>query len=149
MAALTAPVVIDFDGNHPPTIIQMKSSGTLTFFRGSLLHATAGRLIKAPAATDIFAGVAWEGDGAGKATVANDLFFVAITGRFFLTAAIFADANYGAVLAMPAAALTDNPADLAVSTTGSAGACGTIDQVDSTGVNGHLNIDRRAPAENL
>lgn len=149
MAAVTAPVGIEFDGNHPPTIIGMKSSGTLTFFRGTLLHATAGRLLKAPAATDIFAGVAWEGSGSGKATVANDIFMVAITGRFFYAAAAFADASYGALLAMPAAALTDNPTDMAVSTTGSAGAIGTIDQVCSTGVSGYVNIDRRAPAENL
>ena len=149
MAALTASVALEFDGNHPPTIIQMKSSGTITFFRGSLLHATAGRLLKAPAATDIFAGVAWEGSGAGKATVANDLFFVAITGRFFFACTAFADADYGKLFAMPAAALTDNPNDLAVSTTGSAGAAGTLDQVCSTAVNGYLNIDRRAVAENL
>jgi hypothetical protein len=144
MAALTAAIEINSQGS-PPILVQKKSSGTLTFHRGSLLHTTAGRLLKAPAATDIFAGVAWE----SKATVANDLVFVAISGRFFFACAAFADADEGKVFAMPAAALTDNPADLAVSTTGSAGAVGTLDQVSSTGVNGVIDISRRAPAENL
>lgn len=149
MAALSAPVGIEFDGNHPPTIIGMKSSGTLTFFRGSVLHATAGRLLKAPAATDLFAGVAWEGSGSGKATVANDIFMVAITGRFFFANANFTDANYGLTFAMAAGTLTDNPSDLAAAAAGSAGTCGTLDQVVSTAVSGYLNIDRRAAAENL
>jgi hypothetical protein len=149
MAALTAAVEIQFDGNHPPTIIQMKSSGTLTFFRGSLLHGIAGTgtILKAPAATDHYAGIAWE----GKATVANDLIFLAITGRFFFVGggATMTDANWNKCFAMLAATLTDNPADFGVSVAGTAGAIGTLDQVVSTGVSGWLNTDRRITAENL
>lgn len=146
MAALTAAVPIEFDGNLPPTVIQMKGEAD-AYFRGGLAHHTAGVLNLAPLATEAFAGIVWQNsDGAIQA---NDLIYVAISGRFFYANANFTDANYGATFAMPAAALTDNPADLNVAVVGSAGTAGTLDHVASTAVNGWLNINRRAAAENL
>ena len=146
MAALTAAVPIEFDANRPPSLAQKKSSGTLTFFRGSILHAVTatGLLLKAPAAADWYTGVAWE----GKATVANDLIFVAITGRFFWANTSFTDANHERSFAMLAAALTDNPADLGLAAVGTAGTVGCLDHVASTAVNGWINTDRRALPEN-
>lgn len=145
MAALTNNVEVRFDANHPPTLIQMTSAGTLTFFRGGLVHAGAGLAKVTPVATDLFVGVCWQ----KIVATATDLVTLAITGRFKFANTSFTNANYGLAFAQPAAALTDNPADLAVSTVGSAGAVGTLDQVTSTGVDGYLNIERRAAPENL
>lgn len=145
MAALSTNVDIQFDGNRPPSLIQMKSAGTLTFFRGGLSHAGAGLAKVTPVATDLFVGVIWQ----KLVAVANDLVTLAISGRFKFACAAFADADYGKAFAMPAAALTDNPADLAVSAVGSAGAVGVLDQVTSTTVDGYLDISRRNAPENL
>jgi hypothetical protein len=101
----------------------------------------------APGATEAFAGVVYQ--SSIGAIAANDLIFIAITGRFFFACDDFTDANYGVTFAMPAAVLADNPADLVPSATGTAGTIGTLDHVASTAVNGWLNINRRAAAENL
>lgn len=146
MAALTAAVGIEFDGNMPPTVIQMKGEVD-TYFRGGLAHHTAGVLNLAPLATEAYAGVVWESsDGA---IAANDLIWVAITGRYFWANSTFTDANYGLTFAMLAATLTDNPADMGLAVAGTAGTIGTLDHVASTGVNGWINTNRRAAAENL
>lgn len=145
MAALADNVAIQFDSNRPPSLIQMTSNGALTFYRGGLIHAAAGLAKVIPGATDLFVGVCWQ----KMVATASDLITAAVTGRFKFANTAFTNANYGLAFAQPAAALTDNPADLLASAAGSAGVVGCLDQVSSTAVNGWLNIERRASAENL
>jgi hypothetical protein len=145
MAALSGEVEIQFAGNINPDIAQVKGEAD-TYYRGGLAHHTAGVLNLAPLATEEFAGVVWESsDGA---ITLNDLIWIAITGRFHFACAEFKDADFMAPFAMPAAGLTDNPADLDASTTGSAGVAGTLDHVTSTAVSGWLNINRRTAPTN-
>lgn len=145
MAALADNVNLQFDTDRSPVLIQMTSAGSLTFFRGGLVHAGAGLAKVTPVATDLFVGVCWQ----KIVATASDLVTLAVSGRFKFSNAAFTNANYGLAFAQPAAALTDNPADLAVATAGSAGDVGVLDQVSSTGVSGYLNIDRRNTPENL
>jgi len=143
MATLSADVAIVFDANHPPSLAQVKGEVADTYYRGGLAHHTAGLLQLTPTAGEEFAGVIW-GRPDPNPIVANDLVWIAITGRFFWLCAEALDANYGLTMAMPAADLTDNPASLVENTAGTAGAVGTLDHVVSTGVSGWVNIDRRA-----
>lgn len=140
MATLAADVGIEYDGNHPPSLIQVKAEVADTYFRGGLAHHTAGLLQLTPTAAEEFAGVVWQ----HLVAAANDLVWIAITGRYFYAFAGALDADFNKTMAMPAADLTDNPASLVVSAAGTAGAVGTLDHVTSTGVSGWVNIDRRA-----
>lgn len=144
MAALTTEVPIVFDGNKPPTIIQVKGEAD-SYFKGGLAHHTAGILNVVPVATEEFAGVIMGLPvGITNPITLNDLVYIAINGRFFFACDDFTDANFMNVMAMPAAALFDNPADLVVNTAGTAGGVGVLDHVSSTAVNGWLDIGRRS-----
>lgn len=148
MAALTTDVSIEFDGNHPPTVVQVKGEVADTYYRGGIAYHTAGLLQLTPLATEEFAGVIMERPDPNP-IVANDLIAIAITGRFFWLFAGALDASFNSPVSMPAAALFDNPADLVISAAGTAGSVGTLDHVVSTGVSGWVNIDRRALPTNL
>src|SRR3990167_264952 len=100
MAALSNDPAIEFDGNHPPSLIQIKGEAD-TYYRGGLAHHTAGGLNLAPLATEAFAGVIW-GRPSPNPIALNDLVYIAITGRFFWANATFTDANYGLTFAMAA-----------------------------------------------
>jgi hypothetical protein len=148
MAALDTDVDINFDGNKPPTVIQVKGETADTYYRGGLAHHTAGLLQLTPLATEEFAGVIMERPDPNP-IVANDLVYIAITGRFFWAFAGALDADFMAGVSMPAAALFDNPADLVVNAVGTAGQVGILDHVVSTGVSGWVNIERRSAPTNL
>lgn len=144
MAALAAEVAVVFDAAHPPTITQVKGEAD-SYFKGGLAHHTAGILNVLPLATEEFAGVIMGlPQGVTNPITLNDLVYIAINGRFFFSGVNYADANYMNVMAMPAANLFDNPADLVVNAAGTAGGIGVLDHVSSTGVNGWLDISRRS-----
>ena len=148
MAALTTDVDIEFDGNAPPTVIQVKGEAADTYFRGGIAHHTAGLLQLTPTATEESAGVIMERPDPNP-IVANDLINIAITGRFFFAFAGALDADFMEGVSMPAAALFDNPADLVVNVAGTAGQVGILDHVTSTAVSGWVNISRRSAPTNI
>ena len=148
MAALSANVEIQFDGNLTPSLAQVKGEVADTYFRGGLAHHTAGLLQLTPAITEEYAGVIW-GQPDPNPIVANDLVWIAITGRFHFAFVGALDGDFNDIMSMPAAALFDNPADVVVSAVGDAGGIGILDHVTSTAVSGWINTNRRAIPTNI
>src|SRR5262245_19470943 len=105
MAALGANVDVIFD---PRTMIEteIKSSGSLTFFRGAIVSIAlgTGKGLLAPADGDEFYGICLE----KKVAATNDFIRVAIRGLCLIANTAFTDANLNKLFAS-AGAGTDNP----------------------------------------
>lgn len=146
MAALGASIDVTC---VPGTMMEteIKSSGTLTFFRGSLISIAlgTGKAQLSPADADEFYGVSLE----KKATVVNDLVRCAIRGIFLFQNTNFSDANLNKLFHQ-ATTGTDNPADLQLTggANASAGAAGRLIAVKTTGTNGWLDISDRSTVLN-
>ena len=144
MAALGTNVDVVF---KPGSMVEteIKSSGTLTFFRGSLVSIAlgTGTAKLSPADGDEFYGICLE----PKSAVANTLIRVAIRGIFLIQCTGLSDANLNKLFAQ-AGAGTDNPADLILQTTGTAGAMGRLVAVKTTAVAGWIDISDRSAVAN-
>ncbi len=85
-------------------------------------------------------GVAWQ---TLVAVAADELIWIAITGRFHWDCANFTNDNYGLAFADQVGVFFDNPADLNIQAAGDGGAIGVLDHVTSTAVSGWINISNR------
>jgi len=151
MAALSAdvPYGMIFDPRYEIGLTQFKCTAADIFYRGGLSFTigATGLLTATPAATaDFFAGVNAEHR---TTTAANELVWVATTGKFWFAATTLTDANRGKQFAQAAAALFDNPADIVVSVAGTTSAIGQLTVVDDTAVSGWVDTTRRITDENL
>lgn len=144
MAALGTNVdVVCMPGTMLET--EIKSSGSLTFFRGAIVSIAlgTGKAQIAPADGDEFYGICLE----KKVASTNDLIRVAIRGIFLIQNTNLTDANLNKLFAS-AGAGTDNPADLILQTAGTAGACGRLIAVKTSGTAGWIDIGDRSAVAN-
>ncbi|HKB07904.1 MAG TPA: hypothetical protein VKF61_06485 [Candidatus Polarisedimenticolia bacterium] len=144
MAALGAAVDIIMDARWLVET-EIKSSGTLTFYRGALVSIAlgTGTAKLSPADGDEFYGICLE----PKSAVSGTLIRVAIRGLFLIANTAFTDANLNKLFAQ-AGGGTDNPADLILQTTGTAGAAGRLVAVKTSGTSGWLDISDRSTVAN-
>ena len=148
MATLSADVSVVFDPRYEIGLTQFAAVATDVYFRGgvSFTVGASGLLTLTPAVTaDFYAGVVME----HKSALITELVWVATSGTFWFANSGFTDANRGKIFAQAAADLTDNPASLVISTTGTTAGIGQLKAVDSTGVSGYLNTNVRITDENL
>lgn len=143
MAALAADTDYRFDARYEIGLNQEAAVGADTYYRGGLAHQVlaSGLLTLTPAAVDFYVGVVSEHK---VVAAANELVWVATSGRWYVAAVALAVADLNRVMQMPAAALFDNPADIVVNAVGAAGGIGTFYKVITTAVDGWVNTDHRA-----
>jgi hypothetical protein len=146
MAALAADIAAVFDPRYPIGL-QQKPGTADTYYRGGVAHKVlaTGLIILTPAAVDYYFGVVME----KRVAATSDLVWCATAGHWFFLCAQITSAQESLTLAMAAATLFDNPADLVISVAGTAGAVGVIDNATATGVSGWVYTDRRNTTENL
>ena len=144
MAALTADVAVIFDPRYPIGLMQ-KPATAATYFRGGISSKIAGTelIIKAPAAADFYWGINME----RKVAATADLLWCGTSGHFFFTNVLMTYANENASFATLAATLVDNPADIGIATTGTAGTIGILIK-SVADASGWINTDQRAAVVN-
>lgn len=132
---------------HPGTMVEteIKSSGSLTFFRGSMISIAlgTGTAKLSPADADEFYGISLE----KKVATSSDTVKCAIRGLFLILCTSFTDANLNKLFA-EAGGGTDNPADLILQTTGTAGAAGRLVAIKTSATSGWLDIGDRSAVAN-
>ena len=147
MAALAADIATVFDARWDIVLTQRPATGADTYYRGGLAHSIAatGLLTLAPAATANYAGVVMEHK---VVAAANELVWIGSAGRWFFSCVLFTLANTDKTFATLAATLFDNPADIGLATTGTAGTIGVLWLCTNDAVDGWLNTDIRSAIEN-
>lgn len=147
MATLAADIETKFDPRWEIGLVQRPATGADTYFRGGLAHSitATGLITLAPAATAYYAGVVMEHKVVAGA---NELVWLGSAGRWFFSCVLFTLANTDKTFATLAATLFDNPADIGLATTGTAGTIGVLSLCTSDAVDGWLNTDMRSAIEN-